>query len=207
MAISTFDELVTSIIKWSHRTDLDLLIPDFIILAETEMYNNEGWQLETRDMGITSTAVTSGKRLELPPGFEKARSVRLETGNGLTDVQYQAPSQLLSLPSTGRPRFFTVIGDQIEFDRTPDTDYTIEVQYYRKPNPLTSANQTNSVLTEHPNIYLFGALHQVFMHTEDDNEATKWFAKMQSVIRGANKAAKKRRYGPALSMRIEGVTP
>lgn len=207
MAISTFDELVTAVIKWSHRSDIDLLIPDFIVLAETEMYNNEGWQLETRDMGITSTATTDGKRLELPPNFEKARSVRLQTGNGLCDVKYQAPSQLLSQPATGRPRFFTVIGDQIEFDRVPDSDYTIEVQYYKKPDPISPTNQTNSVLTEHPNIYLFGALHQVFMYSEDDQEVVKWFSKMQSVIRGANKAAKKRRFGPAPAMRVEGATP
>ena len=207
MALSNYDDLVKSIVNWSHRKDILTLIPDFIQLAETEMYNNEGWQLETRDMETVSTAPTSGLYLELPPGFEKARSIQLETGSGLQDVKFQAPEQLLRQSTTGQPRFFSVIGNEIEFDRVPDTAYTIQIQYYKKPDPITLTNQTNSVLTNHANIYLFGALHQLFLWSEDDQEAIKYFAKMQSVIRGANKAAKKARYGAAPYMRVEGVTP
>jgi len=207
MALSTYDDLVKSIVAWSHRKDIGDLIPDFIALAETEMYNNEGWQLETRDMEFVSTASISGRYLELPPNFEKSRSIQLETGSGLVDVKFQAPEQLLRQSTTGQPRFFSVIGNEIEFDRVPDSSYTIQIQYYKKPDPLTLTNQTNSVITNHPNIYLFGALHQVFVYLEDPEQMTKYFAKMQSVIRGANKAAKKARYGAAPYMRVEGVTP
>ena len=207
MALSTYDDLVKSIVKWSHRQDLGLLIPDFIALAESEMYSNEGWQLEIRDMETVSTAAVSGLYLELPPNFEKARSVQLETGDGLVDVKFQAPEQLMRQPTTGQPRFFSVVGNEIEFDRVPDSAYTIQIQYYKKPDPITPANQTNSVLTNHPNIYLFGALHQAFVYLQDNEQAVLYFSKMQSVIRGANKADKKARYGPAPSMRVEGVTP
>tara|TARA_R110002020_G_scaffold121837_1_gene276886 strand:- start:1992 stop:2615 length:624 start_codon:yes stop_codon:yes gene_type:complete len=207
MALANYDDLVKSIVNWSHRKDMLTLIPDFIKLAETEMYNNEGWQLETRDMETVSTAPTSGLYLELPPGFEKARSVQLETSNGLCDVKFQAPEQLMRQPTTGQPRFFSVVGNEIEFDRTPDSEYTIQIQYYKKPDPLTEVNQTNSVMTNHPNIYLFGALHQVFVYLEDQEQMVKYFSKMQSVIRGANKSAKKARYGAAPYMRVEGVSP
>jgi len=207
MALSTYDELFESIVSWSHRGDINLLIPDFIALAEVEMYNNEGWQLETRDMEFVSTAPTSGKYLELPPNFEKARSVQIETGSGLCDLKFQAPEQLMRESGTGLPRYFSVVGNELEFNVTPDSAYTIQMQYYKKPDPITPANQTNSVLTNHPNIYLFGALHQLFMWAEEQDEAVKYFAKMQSVIRGANKAAKKARYGAAPSMSIERRIP
>lgn len=207
MAIDTFDNLVKSVVDWSHRKNLGLLIPDFIKLAETEMYNNEGWQLEIRDMETVTTAPTSGLYLELPPGFEKARSVQLQTGHGLVDVKYQAPEQLLRQPTPGQPRFFTIVGNEIEFNRVPDTAYNIQIQYYKRPDPITSANQTNSVLTKHPNIYLFGTLHQAFSYLQDSEQAVFYFAKVQSVIRGANKANKKARYGPAPYARIEGTTP
>lgn len=207
MALSNYDDLVKSIENWSHRKDIGTIIPDFIALAEIEMYSNEAWQLQTRDMETASTLSTTAKKISLPAGFEKARSVQLETGSGLCDVKYQAPEQLIRQASTGQPRFFTVIGNEIEFDRTPDSAYNLEIQYYKKPDPLTESNQINSVITNHPNIYLFGALHQLFLWSEDDNEATKYFAKMQSVIRGANKADKKGRYGAAPSMRVDGVTP
>jgi len=207
MALSTYDDLVKSIVKWSHRKDILELIPDFITLAEYEMFNNAEAQLQIRETEFISTADADSRYLALPPNFEKARSVQLETSNGFCDVKFKAPEQLIRRLTTGQPRFFTVIGLEIEFDRTPDSAYTIQIQYYKKPDPLTDANQTNSVMTNHANIYLFGALHQLFLWSEDDQEAIKYFAKMQSVIRGANKAAKKARYGAAPYMRVEGVTP
>lgn len=209
MALLTYDNLVTSLLKWGKRKDAEVkrLIPDFIFLAETEMYNNEGWQLETRDMETIIVSTTTGKLISLPDGFEKFRSIKLETGGGLCDVKFQAPQQLRSQPATGQPRFFTIIGNQIEFERTPDSVYNIQFQYYKKPDPITETNQTNSVLTDHPNIYLYGALHQLFLWAEDDDEMTKYFAKMQSAIRGANKAAKKARYGPAPSMSTKVTVP
>ena len=207
MALATYNDLVKSIISWSHRSDLNELIPDFIALAETEMYNNEGWQLEIRDMEVVTDVLTTGLYLDLPVGFEKARSVQIQTSNGLQDLKSQAPEQLLRQVTTGQPRFFSVIGNQIELDRIPDSQYTVQFQYYKKPDPITALNQANSVLTNNPNIYLFGALHQLNIYTQDNEQAILFFSKMQSVIRGANKSAKKARYGPAPYMRVEGVTP
>lgn len=38
-------------------------------------------------------------------------------------------------------------------------------------------------------------------------EAIKYAGKFQDAIKGANKADKKARFGPAPSMRVDGVTP
>ena len=157
MALSTFDELVKAVASYSHRSDTHKLIPGFIQLAETEMYNNEGWQLETRDMETVEVLTTTDRYIDLPVGYEKSRSIQLVTGNGYTDVKYQAPEQLVRQVSTGMPRFFTVIGNQIEFNVAPDSIYNLQIQFYKKPDPLTKTNQTNSVLTNHANVYLFGS--------------------------------------------------
>ena len=204
MALATYDDLVDSIIKWSHRKDILELIPDFISLAEYEMFNNAEAQLQIRETEFISTAAANARYLALPPNFEKARSVVLETGNGFCDVKFQAPSQLLRQVTTGQPRFFTVVGTEVEFDRVPDSSYTIQIQYYKKPDPITEANQTNSVITGYPNIYLYGVLHQVFLWSEDMQEAIKYAGKFQDAIKGANKADKKARFGPAPSMSVDG---
>lgn len=204
MSLSSYDDLVDSIIKWSHRKDILELIPDFISLAEYEMFNNAEAQLQIRETEFISTAAANARYLALPPNFEKARSVVLETGNGFCDVKFQAPSQLLRQVTTGQPRFFTVVGTELEFDRVPDSSYTIQIQYYKKPDPITEANQTNSVITGYPNIYLYGVLHQVFLWSEDMQEAIKYAGKFQDAIKGANKADKKARFGPAPSMSVDG---
>jgi hypothetical protein len=108
----------------------------------------------------------------------------------------------------GRPSYFTVVGNELQFDRVPDSEYTIQIQYYRKALPLTAANQTNEILTNHPNIYLFGTLAAIFGYALDTEQEFAYINKFIGAIKGANKADKKGRFGPAPSMSLtSGMTP
>tara|TARA_R110000803_G_scaffold53926_2_gene110494 strand:- start:1710 stop:2336 length:627 start_codon:yes stop_codon:yes gene_type:complete len=203
MALTNFDELVKQVTDWSHREDLGTLMPDFISLTENAMYANETEVLTVRSMETTSTILSTGRLLSLPIGFESARSIRLLTNDGGGELRFQAPEQMLNHPFTGRPQFFTVIGDKIQLDRTPDAEYTVEIQYFKKADPLTSLNQTNEILTKYPSIYLYGALAQVFIYSQDDQQVSKYIQLFIGAIKGANKADQKGRFGPAMSMSLD----
>lgn len=204
MALDNYDNLQKEIIDWSHRKDLGVKIPDFIQITENLMYSNDVQPLMIRAMEFVSTALTSGQYLALPDDFEKARSVRLVVdGNG--EIEFQSPEQMYKRSGTGRPLFYTVVGNEFQFDITPDSEYTIEVQYFRKAAALSNANQTNEVLTDHPSIYLYGSLAQLFAYAQDEQQQAKYFSLFIAAIRGANKADKKGRYGPAPSMSIDNL--
>jgi hypothetical protein len=203
MALGTFDDLVKEVIDWSHRGDLGTKITDFITLAENAMYSNEIQPLKVRSMEIVSTAATAGQYVELPPNFESARSIRLVTGDNGGELVFQAPEQMHKQVSTGRPSFFTIVGDEVQLDRVPDSEYTLEIQYFRKATPLDVDNQTNEILTSHPSIYLFGALTALFSYSQDIEQQIKFNEMFMSAIKGANKADKKGRYGPAPSMSLD----
>ena len=203
MALDTFDNLVKEIVDWSHRGDLGTKINDFIQLAENAMYSNEQVVLNIRSMEIVSTALTAGQYLQLPDNFESARSVRLVTGDNGGELKFQAPEQMFKQVATGRPNFFTVVGNELQFDRVPDSSYTIEIQYFRKATPLDADNQTNDILTNHPSIYLFGSLTALFAFTLDSEQQAKYGQMFISAIKGANKADKKGRYGPAPAMSVD----
>ncbi len=204
MALADFDDLVKEVIDWSHRGDLGNKINDFILLAENAMYSNEIQPLKVRSMETVSTAATAGQYVELPPEFESARSVRLVTGDGGGELTFQAPEQMHKQVATGRPNFFTIIGNEVQLDRVPDSEYTLEIQYFRKATPLSDDNLTNEILTDHPSIYLFGALTALFSYSQDTEQHIKYNEMFMSAIRGANKADKKGRYGPAPSMSLDG---
>ena len=201
--LDNYDNLVKEIIDWSHREDLGVKIPDFIKLAENAMYSNEIEVLTVRSMEVISTALTAGQYLALPDDFESARSVRLVTGDNGGELRFQAPEQMFKQVATGRPNFFTVVGNELQFDRIPDSEYTIEIQYYRKAPSLSDTVQTNDILTTHPSIYLYGALAQIFFFSQDNEQAQKYTQLFISAIKGANKADKKGRYGPAPSMSVD----
>jgi len=203
MALADFDDLVKEVIDWSHRADLGNKINDFIQLAENAMYSNDQQVLTVRSMETVSTAATAGQYVELPPNFESARSIRLVTGDNGGELRFQAPEQMFKNVATGRPTFFTIVGNEIQLDRVPDSEYTLEIQYFRKATPLSDSNLTNEILTDHPSIYLFGALTALFSYSQDTEQHLKYNGMFISAIKGANKADKKGRYGPAPAMSLD----
>lgn len=203
MALDNFDNLVKEIIDWSHRDDLGTKIPDFIQLAENAMYSNSVNPLKIRQLETITTQLTTGSKITLPANFESARSVRLVLPGGGGELKYQAPEQINREPTTGLPRFFTIIGNQLELNRTPDQSYTIEFQFYARATNLSTTNQTNDILTNHPSIYLFGALSALFKFAQDNEQEFSYSGQFIDSIAGANKADKKGRYGPAPSMSLE----
>jgi hypothetical protein len=203
MAITTYDQLSKAIVDFSHRDDVLELIPTFIANTEQHMYDNETESLHLRSMEFISTSSTTGKIIQLPPNFESSRSVRLVL-DGYGELQFRTPEALNRRTGPARPLFFSIIGNNIEFDCVPDSEYTIEMQYFKKADPLTLANQTNEILTSHSNIYLFGALYEVADWERDYQERDSKKQRFINAIKGANRTDKRGRYGNAPAMSIEG---
>jgi len=202
MAITTYDELCKAIVKWVHRDDILPLVADFVANAEQHMYDNETEALQLRSMEVISTTLTTDRLIELPERFESSRSVRITDEQG--EIVYRTPEALRRQNGTGRPRFFSIVGNNIEFDITPDSEYTIEIQYFRKVLPLTETNQENEILTSHSNIYLYGALLESAVYEQDYQQQQIFERRFFNAIKGANRTDKRGRYGNAPTMSIEG---
>ena len=200
MSATNYDDLQKQIIDWSHRNDLGTKIPDFISLAEDAMYYNSVEVLTIRAIETTTLLTHTGKVIDLPDNFESARKVSLDTEHG--ELTFQAPEQMKVEPSTGKPKFYTIIGNQIELDRVPDTNYSLELSYFKKADSLSDTVQTNEILDKHSSIYLYGSLAQLFAFAQDDQQSAKYGQLFMGAIRGANKASKKGRYGTTPSMSL-----
>lgn len=203
MSLATYTALKQEIIDWSHRGDIDLKVDLFIKMAEEEMYANPDEVLRVRGQETRSTATTNGQYLALPDDFQSIRSLLITTSGGNIEVLPKAPAQLVTEPTVGLPCFFTVTS-QIEFDRIPDSDYGVIIQYYAVPAPLSDTNATNTILTNFPNIYLFGALSAANTYANDNEEAAINYSSFIRSIKGANKKDKQGRYGPAPAMTLVG---
>ncbi len=208
MALNNFSNLKASILEWSKRSDQQINVEDYIAIAESEMYANDVAPLKIRSMEARATAAadTGSRFLALPDFFLQMRRLNITTANGSSDITFMAPEQLAVNGSTGLPRWFTVT-TQLEFDVTPDSAYTVEMQYVRKLTPLSDVAPTNDILTNSPTIYLYGALWALFQNVMEGDVAEYYYTKFINSIKGANRQDKNGRYGPAPKMRIEGATP
>lgn len=206
--ITDYETLTDAISAWSHRDDLSTQYDTFIALAENEMYHNQIEPLQIKQMEtiLNTTTVADSKYLTLPSDYESSRNIRLAINGG--QLQYQTPEQLQRLDTTGKPFSFSVIGSQIEFNRTPDSVYDVEIQYYARPTNIDAVTTTtNAVLTNYPSVYLYGALAQLFFNAQDEEQAVKYDRLFVNAIRGANKSNKKGRYGPAPTMQTMTSAP
>lgn len=208
MAISNYQELKDEVIGWSKRSDQDLNIDNFIILAESEMYNHPRKSLRLRDTEIRATASMSitSRFLALPTGFNKMRSMRINVTDDYNVLTFTTPEGMSRRDDTGQPLYFTV-SNQIEFDILPDEAYEVEQNYYGTAVGISSANTTNDVLTNHPDIYLFGCLYKLFTRVVDTEQAAVFQAMFYSAIQGANKTSRDGRFGVLPTMRVDGPTP
>jgi hypothetical protein len=207
MALANYTDLKKSVIDWSHRGDLDLLIDDFILMAETEMMSNNSSSLSVRNLESTTTTVAStvSRFIALPSNYKSMRSVRIDK-DGFGELSYKTPQAMTRRDNPGQPLFFTV-RESLEFDVIPDIAYNIEMSFYATQAALTSLAPTNSILTRFPNIYLFGCLWAAFTYANDEDEAQKYYSRFIRAIQGANKEDRKGRFGPNPMSRVEGSTP
>ena len=191
MALTTYDELKSSIADFLNRDDLTSVIPDFITLAETKL-NREvrHWRMEKRANANLDTQYTA-----LPNDFVEPIRMSLTTGDTHTLEMVNAFQisnlRAANLDTIGRPTSFAILDGSIEVFPTPDATYTLEMLYYEKIDALNVSNTSNWVLTNHPDAYLYGSLIHSAPYLQEDNRVTTWAALYKSAIDAINMESEK----------------
>ena len=206
MALGTFTELKDSIADWLDRSDLTDRIPDFITLAEARINRD----LRIRPMEVRSIMeTTSGQRyFNLPGGYLQMRNMQMNT-NPITPLEYITPEMLDRLygsDTNGKPRAYTLIGDEIQLAPIPDSDYTVEMAFYEKFTPLgdgASGTTTSNWLTLNaPDVLLYGALLEAEPFIKNDERVNLWINAYNSAItRIQDSNARDRHSGSAMRIR------
>tara|TARA_B110000261_G_scaffold162035_1_gene204790 strand:+ start:859 stop:1506 length:648 start_codon:yes stop_codon:yes gene_type:complete len=208
MALSTYTELKDAVADWLDRSDLTARIPDFIALAETRI-NRE---LRIRPMEVRSTmTTTSGNQyFNLPGGYIQMRNIQLNT-NPTTPLEYITPEmmdRLYGSSTTGKPRAYSLIGDEIQLAPIPDSAYYLEMAFYEKFTSLgdgTSGTVTSNWLTLNaPDILLYGALMEAEPFIKNDERIPVWLNGYSSAIDKLQRADSKDRHSGS-AMRIRNI--
>ena len=174
MAITTYAELQTAVKNWSKRTDLDSIIPDFIRLAELRV--NRNLRIRKMETRVTSDTVASQEYYGLPTNFLQMRGFKLNT-SPLTDLDYLTPEMMdrtWAGSLTGKPRAYTIVGDEVRLGPKPDAVYTMEMLYYQAPTSLSDSNTSNFMLTANPDSLVYAALIELNSYSANDTAIIKY---------------------------------
>lgn len=171
MAIGTYAELQSAIAGWLHRSDLATQARDFIALAESRL--NRLLRLRVMESGEALTASINSRTVALPAGIIEPLALWLEESSGRTELRFYPASILPVTTSTGEPEYWTVDGANIAFERPADQAYSLTL-HMLKAFALSDALPTNWLLTNHPDLYLYGALIESAPYIRDDNRTALW---------------------------------
>ena len=179
MALSNYTDLQAICADFLNRSDLTDIIKDWIKMAEAE-FNRV---LRTREMAVRTRSPLSTQYVKLPPDFIGLRNIELIT-DPITPLEYRNPHTLdihRSNDATGKPLYYSVIQDNLEFAPVPDSEYTLEIVYYQKV-PALSVHTTNWLLDNHPDAYIYGTLLQSPVYLGHDERITLWLGRYNQII-------------------------
>ena len=202
--VSNYDTLFTAIQDYSKRDDVDDYIANFIRLSEIRI--NTKLQMRTNEVRSTATLATDDRFIVLPPGFLEMRSLRILKGNSLIDLEYRTPKQITIQVQPTTPIHYT-INSKIELDAVPDEAYTLEMTFYKNLDALTETNQSNDVIAQYPNLYIYGALVELYLFVRDEGSAMEYMGVFDAALRDAAFEQNRGRYGPAPRMKSRSATP
>lgn len=183
MAITTYSELQTAVANWLDRTDLTDRIPEFIALAEADINSH----FAHRDIESTSTltATVGSHTIALPTGYRSPLNMwLLWAGSAGTQELRAVTRETLRITTVNAiPHAWCIDGDTIYFDcpANSNSDYSFLFRWMGSI-ALSTTTTTNLVLTNYPNVYLFGALKEAAPYLRDPDALAIWEAKYSDAI-------------------------
>ena len=202
MSITNFGTLKTAIADTLDRQDLASVIPQFVSLAQAQFNRKIRSHRQ-----ITRGSLTIDAQFEALPAdwletiriTMDANPIRVLTQISMDDLtRYRTAID----NTTDAPVYFSHNGTDIELFPTPSTSYTGEITYYAKVTALSADGDTNWLLTNNPDVYLYGALVHTAPYLKDDARIALWaglLAQAMSEIEDETAAA---RFGSPLRMRM-----
>lgn len=190
MALNSYDNLKISIADWLARKDLEKYIPDFIRIAESRLNNNPDFRV--RKMVCKVTADISGGDVGLPDTYLGMRELRFaDTGASL---QMVSPQTLSDRKQCGSSNYvFCDLGQRLEVFPVVD-GVGVELFFYQMIPALSDTNQSNWLLVQSPDTYLYGSLMAASMHMKNDERVQLWGQMYADAVQGIVTADKRDRW-------------
>ena len=175
----------------------DLVAGDLIAGAAYTAYYN----------GAAFILVPSGG-VPMPGGYLQMKSIFVQGSpeQQLTPVTLEIYNASWMSSRTGKPRAYVLDGDAIRFGPVPDATYAVQMSYYRKfPALASAAGGTNWLMTNKPDVYLYGALLEAAIYFRFDDDAQFYFGLYRSVVEGLQTQDVADRYSGAVLQQRSGV--
>jgi len=141
----------------------------------------------------------------LPSDFLELRDIYVDSTPRIT-VTYMSPSAFsrdARVTDSGRPVFYTVLGQEFQFAPIPDTNYTLEMLYYFKPVAMSDSVASNEFMANYPDALLYATLGEAEPYLMNDARIQTWAAMYDRALNRINTSDENSEYaGVPISMSV-----
>jgi hypothetical protein len=165
----TLSTLKQSIANRLGRNSLSSMLGEFVMYGESRIYN--GWrdiEVSVEPLRIRPMLAIENQSLSsLPDGFLSVERLAVPDGSGRSPtLAYLTPQEFSQLQPSGCVRYYTIADGLIQVEGGQPDVFTLS--YYRRLAPLVGDDDTNWILQNAPQIYLYSALIEAYQHIKDD---------------------------------------
>lgn len=194
-SLADYAGLKAAIADWLNRPDIDEIIPEFIQLVEARIKRRVRDITALSDGNTTNWVLTNHPDVYLFGALAEAspylgndeRSVLWQTKYEAAFAEVRRPDADSNLADYAGLKF--AVSDWLN---RPDLDETVPEfirlaearlqRRFRDVTTLTTSNTTNWMLTNHPDVYLHGALSEAAPYLGDDQRVLVWQGKYEAAL-------------------------
>lgn len=199
MALATYSDLKAAIAAWpAEGTSLDSVIPDFIRLAEVNILNSFRARALVSTLSLTYAAAATSVQLpadlisiKAAYDYASGRSGRVE----FVSAERYVDLQINAIQMDGTKTYLYADNRNLVFVSSPTVGGEIRGLYLAKEPALSDSNTTNYILTNYPDIYLFGSLIELAIYQKDGDAAAGYRERFNAAMLGANEQSPARNSG------------
>ena len=200
MAISNYTQLKDAVASWLHRSDLTTQIPDFITLAESSINRKLALLLQETEANLVATPTS--RVIALPTRFASPLGFWCTTDEPREELEYLLPTHLPVTTTQSSSEYYTINGSNLETENPADIAYTYLLRYFA--NFDIAATDTNLLLTNYPDIYLYGALLESAPYLQDTTAFQIWQNRFEAGVREASRESNRTKARASLRTDLPG---
>lgn len=190
--MTTYATLKSDIATLLVRSDLtDAELAAFVRLGEARIRR----KVRVRAQETATTLSVTDIDAALPSDFLEARAVTLDSSNGRS-LRPLTPDQLRGssyVDEAGEPRFYAIEGSNLLV--APIQACTINLTYYAAFAALSDPADTNWLLTNAYDVYLYSSARAAAEFLEDDLREDRFETKFQTAVAELGDAEKRAYWG------------
>lgn len=186
--MTTYSQLRSYVEAARGRND----VPTYVYEVANEEINRE---LRISEMETETTLSATAESVTLPTDLLQIKSIYVDASPRTMLQPLAETSQMMRHDDSGRPAYYSVHADELILMPVPDGTYSLNLRYYARLSNLSDDTDTNDVLGNHLDIYLYGVLKHVAMWERKIEDATAYQQMFMGAIEKAERNDRKRNMG------------